>query len=221
MKSSYSMVPSRSPSPLVFGVVVVDHQRLHLGEAQRVLHHLGELAVGDQHFGLGVIELERDHRRIEPRVDGVEHGVAHRHAVMALQHGGRVGEHDRHGVAAPDAALAQCRGETARAGIEVAVAAPQRSMHDGDPVGKHRGGALQERQRRQRLEIGRVTVEIGLVGRRHGVPRVRGYSVRRNAIGASAKILYCCERGLVLSVLVEQLDRAFAQRARAAGPSPG
>ena len=31
------------------------------------------------------------------------------------------------------------------------------------------GGARQERQRRQRLEIRRIAVEIGVVGRRHRV----------------------------------------------------
>ena len=34
-----------------------------LAERQRLLHQLGELAVGDQHLGLAVIELEGDDRR--------------------------------------------------------------------------------------------------------------------------------------------------------------
>ncbi len=46
----------------IFRIVVVDHQRLHLGERQRLLHHLGEFAVDDDDLGLGVVEREGDDR---------------------------------------------------------------------------------------------------------------------------------------------------------------
>ena len=39
-----------------------------------------------------MIEREGDDRRIEPRVERVEHTLRHRHTVVALQHGGRVGK---------------------------------------------------------------------------------------------------------------------------------
>ena len=112
-----------------------------------------------------MIEREGVDRGVEPGVDGVEHRARHRHAVMAFEHRRRVGEHHRDGVAALDAALAQRRGEPPRAGIEVAIIAPQRAVDDGDVVGIDRGRALQELQRRQRLEIRRVAVEIDIVGR--------------------------------------------------------
>ena len=32
-----------------------------------------ELAIGDQHLGLGMVEHEGDDRRVEPRVDRVQH----------------------------------------------------------------------------------------------------------------------------------------------------
>ena len=147
-----------------FRIVVVDHQRLRLAERQRLLHHLGELAVGDHHLGLAVIELERDDGGIEPGVDGVEHGARHRHAVVAFQHRRRVGQHRRHRVASADAALAQRRGKLPRPRIELAVVPPQRTVHDRELVGKHRRRALQQRQRRQRLEIRRIAVEIGVEG---------------------------------------------------------
>jgi hypothetical protein len=42
-------------------------------------------------------------------------------------------------------------------------------MDDGGVVGKHRGRSLQERERRERLKIRRVAVEIDVVRRvRHG-----------------------------------------------------
>ena len=148
----------------VLGIVIIDHQRLHLGEPQRLLHHLGELAVDDQHLGLSMIELESDHRGVEPRIDGVEHRAAHRHAVMAFEHGGRIGEHRRDGVAARHAALVQGRRQPACPRVEVAVAPPQRAVHDRGTVGEDRGRALQKRQRGQRLEVGRGAVEIGVVG---------------------------------------------------------
>ena len=109
----------------IFRIVVIDHQRLDLGARQRLAHHAREFAVDDQHFAFGVIEREGVDRRIEPGVDGVEHGAAHRHAIMRLKHGRRVGEHDRDRVAALDAALGQSRREPARAVVEVAIAAPQ------------------------------------------------------------------------------------------------
>jgi len=37
-------------------------------------------------------------------------------------------------------------------------------MDDGGAVGKHRGRPLQEGQRRERLEIRRVAVEIDVIG---------------------------------------------------------
>ncbi len=177
MKSSYSIVAQPLAGAGELGIVVVDHQRLDLGERQRLLHHLGELAVGDQHLGLGVIELERDHRGVEPGVDGVEHRAGHRHAVVAFEHRRRVGEHGRDGVAAGDAALRQGRREPARARIELGVAPAQRPVDDGGVVGKHRRRPRQERERRERLEIRRVAVEIEVVGRlRHGGPLRRRQS---------------------------------------------
>ena len=40
-------------------------------------------------------------------------------------------------------------GEPVGAGVELAVGPPVRAVHDGDLVGVHVGGALEERQRRQ------------------------------------------------------------------------
>jgi hypothetical protein len=42
-------------------------------------------------------------------------------------------------------------------------------MNDGGVARKDRGGALEERQRRQRLEVRRITIKVGVVrGWRHG-----------------------------------------------------
>ena len=148
----------------IFRIVVVDHQRFDLGERQRLLDHPGIFAVGDDDLAFAVVELEGDHRGVEPRVDGVEDGARHRHAVVAFEHRRRVGQHRRHRVAAADAALLQRRGELPRARVELAVAPPQRAVHDRGMIGKHGGRALQQRQRRQRLEVRRVAVEAGFVG---------------------------------------------------------
>ena len=147
-----------------FRIVVVDHQRLHLGERQRLLRQLREFAVGDQHLGVGVVELEGDDGGVEAGIDGVEHRARHRHAVVAFEHRRRVGEHGRHGVAALDAALRQRGREPPRAGVELGVAAAQRAVDDRGLIGKHRGRPLQERQWRERLEVRGVAVEIGVVG---------------------------------------------------------
>jgi hypothetical protein len=44
-------------------------------------------------------------------------------------------------------------------------------MHDRRVVGKHRGGALEEAQRRQRLEVRFIAVEVGFVNAGHGKSR--------------------------------------------------
>ena len=87
------------------GIVTVDDQRPRLGERERLLRKLREFAIDDQHPGLAVVQLEGDGGGVEPGVDGVEHRAGHRHAVVAFEHGGRVGEHDRDGVAPSDAAF--------------------------------------------------------------------------------------------------------------------
>ena len=50
-----------------------------------------ELAVDQQHLGLAVVEDEGDHRRIEPRVERIQHAARHRHAEMRLVHFGMLG----------------------------------------------------------------------------------------------------------------------------------
>jgi hypothetical protein len=108
---------------------------------------------------------------VEARIERVEHRAAHRHAVVALEHGGRIGEHDRDGVAAHEPALRQHRSELLRAHMEVPVAALEPPMGDRRPVRKDLRGALQEGERRQRLEVGGIAIEIAVIGReRHGAP---------------------------------------------------
>ena len=171
-----------------FRIVIVDDERLRLAERQRVLHHFGEFAVDDQHLGFAVVEREGDDRGIEPRIDGIEHRAGHRHAVMRFEHRRHVGQHRRDGVAALDAAFGQRRGEPSRARIELAVGPRPRAVNDRGLVRIDLGGARQKRQRRERLKIRRVAVEIGVVGRRHGFPpccflKPSKYAKRRIANG--------------------------------------
>ena len=150
-----------------FRVVVIDDERLHFGARQRLLDDLGKLAVGDQHLGIGVIEDEGDEGGVEPGVQRVEHGAGHRHAVMRFDQRRRVGEHHRDGVAALDAAARQRRRQLPSARIELPIIPGARAVNDRGGVGINFGGALQEGQRRQRLEIRRIAVEVNVIGRRH------------------------------------------------------
>jgi hypothetical protein len=68
-----------------------------------------------------VIKREGDDRRVEARVQRVEHSLAHRHAVMALKHRWRVGKQNRDGIAALDAALCQRRGKLPCAPVEIGI----------------------------------------------------------------------------------------------------
>ena len=166
----------------IFRIVVVDHQRLGLAERERLLHHLGEFAVDDDDLGLGMVEREGDDRRVEPRVERVEHALRHRHAVVAFQHGRRIGQHDRDAVAALDAALGQRGSEPARARIELGVRAAQGPVDNGGVGREHGGRALEKAERRQRLEIGRVAVETKIIRRVGGRFRHGAYPLSKSDI---------------------------------------
>jgi len=119
-----------------------------------------------------VVEDEGDGGRIEAGVERIENRAAHWYAVMAFEHRRRIGEHGRDRVAADEVALRQRGRELLRASVEVAVVSPEGSMGDRQAFRKHLRGPLEECQRRQRLEVGGVSIEIAFVGRPgHGAPR--------------------------------------------------
>ena len=151
---------------VVFGVVVVDDQRPGLGALERRADDAREFAVDDERLGLAVVEHEGDRGRVEAGIERVEHGAAHRDAVVAFEHRRRVGEHDRDRVAAREAALGERGGELLRSRVELAVVAAKGPVSDRQPIRKHRRRALEEGQRRQRLKIGRVAVEVAVIGRK-------------------------------------------------------
>ena len=91
-------------------VGIIDDERLDLGETERGFEGCGEFGVGDENLGFRMLEHEGDRRRVEAGVDGMEHGANHRHAVMGLEHCGRIGEHHRDGIALADAAASKSRG---------------------------------------------------------------------------------------------------------------
>ena len=135
-------IPQPLARPVVFAIVVVDDQRADLGALERPADDPGEFAVDHDHLGLPVIQHESDRGRVEARVEGVEDGAAHRDTVVAFEHRGRVGEHDRYGVAANEASLGERGGEFLRSRVELAIAAAQRSVSNRQPIREHRSGAL-------------------------------------------------------------------------------
>ena len=146
------------------GVVVVDDGGFGLRQHQGRLRQRGELAVGDQQLGISVVELEGDDRSVEPGVDGVQHGADHGHAVVRLEHRRRVGEQHRHRVARTDAARYQPRRQPAATLVELRVREALVAVDDGGVIGEDQRRALQELEGRQRLVVGRVFVEVLVVG---------------------------------------------------------
>jgi hypothetical protein len=169
----------------IFGIVVIDDERLRLRERQGLLDHLGIFAVGDQHLGFGMVEGEAEDSRIEPGVERVEDGAGHGDPIMGLDHRRGVRQHDRDGIAASDPVLCERRGETAGAGIERGIGPAPCAVHDRRPVGKHRRGALEKAQRRQRLEVRGIAVEVDLVNLGHGGSRRVAFFISRAILSES------------------------------------
>ncbi|KAF1854083.1 hypothetical protein Lal_00005300 [Lupinus albus] len=144
-------------------IVDVHHRNRCVEQGQRLLRHAGELAVDDQDLRLAMLQDEGDGLGIQAGVDGVQHGAGQRHAEMGLEQFRRVGGQHGDGVAGADAQIGQRRGQTAHADEGLGPGPAHRAVDDGQPVGPHRGGALQEGQRRQGDEIGGVAVEVALV----------------------------------------------------------
>ena len=90
-----------------FAVVIVDDKGLDLGLLKRRFHDRREFAIHNDDLCFCVIELEGDDRGVEARVDGMQNCACHRHTEVAVQHGRRVGEHDRNGISNPNAMLAE------------------------------------------------------------------------------------------------------------------
>jgi hypothetical protein len=164
-------IRKRCTQARVFAVVAVDDERLDSGCGERVAHEGRELAIRDQDLGVAVIELEREDRRVEARVEAVQYGARHRDRVVRLQHGRRVGQDDRDGISGPDATARQGGGETADARVELRVGQAPRSMNDGGVVRVDGSCAFEEAQRRERLVVRRVlfqTSGIGIVDHARG-----------------------------------------------------
>ena len=153
---------------------------------QRRLDHRGELAVGDQHFGLAVLEDEGDRVGIEADIERVQHRARHRHAEMRLEQLGRVGCHHGDGVVLADAAPLERAREAAAAAIGLGPIVAARAVHDREPVGMDGRGADQEIERRQRHEIRRVAVEPGRVRGRSSSSPPGPLTSRRDCVARPA-----------------------------------
>ena len=149
-------------------VVDIHHQRLAAGECERLLDHRRKFAVHDHRLGFAVVEHECDGFGIEPGVERIEDGAAHRHAEVGFHHRRRVGQHDGHGVAKADARLRERRGELTAAVVGMRPGAADVAVNDGEPVGIDRGGAFDEAERGERDVIGFVAIEAGVVNAGHG-----------------------------------------------------
>ncbi len=121
----------------------------------------GKFPIGDQHLGLTMLQDIGDGRGIQARVDGVQHGAEHRHAVMRLDHRRHVGKHGRNGVARHGCRRRQRRGQLPRAIVELPIGVAARAVDHGHALGMDLGRTRQERQRRQRSEIRRIRPQAG------------------------------------------------------------
>ena len=150
--------------PLQIGWIVDgDHQRLAVDERERLAHHGAKLPVHQHHPALGVLKDEGHGLCIEPSIDGVEHGAAHGHAEVSLEHGRHIGRDDGDGVPLTDAAAAQGRGETAASHLGLSPALAQGTVDQRRVVGVDPSRPGQKAQGGQCLEIGSGFLKTCLV----------------------------------------------------------
>ncbi len=141
-------------------VVDVDDERALLRHRQGRPNLAGKLAIGDQHFGLAVLEDVGDGGGLEPGIDGVEHGAQHGHAVMRLHHGRHVRQHDRDGIAGAHAGCRQRRRQLPRPVVKLAIAVSAGAVDHGGAVGMDVGATWQERYRGQSREIRGARLQV-------------------------------------------------------------
>ena len=126
----------------VLGIIDVDHDRTRLDEFQRALDRRRELAIGDQHLRLAVIEHESDGFAVEAGVQRVQHPAHHRHAEMRVGHRRNIGQHHRHRIADADAQSGKRAREPAAARIGLAPRRAKLPVDDRRPVRINVRGAL-------------------------------------------------------------------------------
>ena len=141
--------------------------RAPAGHFQRLGNDPRELGVGYQHLRLGVVDHKGDIRRIEPRVDRVQHRPGHRHTEFRIEHRGHIGKHDGNGVILADAELRKGRTEAAGAGVELGISEALCPMHNRGMIRVGGRGAGQEAQRRQRLIVSCILAKVLRVSVRH------------------------------------------------------
>jgi hypothetical protein len=151
-------------------IIDIDHEQLLAELSERRRDDAREFAVGDQHLRLAMFQDEGNGLGVEPRVERIQHRADHRHAEMRLEQMRRVRRHHRDGVVLADAAALERAGKPAAARVGLGPATTLCTMDHGELVGMHRGGALDEAERRQRNVIGRIAIEVDGVWVRHGFP---------------------------------------------------
>ena len=145
----------------VVQVVIVDDQRLHLCQRERLLGDARELAVDDQHFRFGMVELKGDDRSVEPRVEAeCSTALTIGTPKWASSIAGELASMTVTVSPLPTPFLRQRRGKLQRAPPEIAVGNAPGAMDDRHVVGKHLRRAFEEGDRRQRQVIRRILVEI-------------------------------------------------------------
>ncbi|MNG93656.1 hypothetical protein D3C79_526310 [compost metagenome] len=131
----------------VLRVIHIHHQWRVLEQGQGRLDDAVELAVGDQHLGLAMLQHEGDGLGVQAYVQGIEHGAGHGHAKMGFEHGRNVGQHHRHGVATADTPAHQGAGQASAALVGLLPVAADGTVDHRRVVAVYGSGAFDETQR--------------------------------------------------------------------------
>ena len=121
-----------------------NHHGLRRAFGECGAQHRHEFAVHNHRLGLTMIEDIGHGRRIQPRIDGVQDGTGHGHAVMAFQHFRDIRQNGRDRIARLNAALGKRVGKLHATIAQAGVIALHSAMHHGRIIRINLRGAFQK-----------------------------------------------------------------------------
>ncbi len=122
---------TKSVSTGALRILYIDDEDLAANLAEGFTHYRSKLRIGDQDFGLAVLEDKSQGGSIETDIESVQDGARHGDSVVGFENLRDVGRHHGDGVAFTDAARHKPAGKSSASFSGLSPGASQRSVDDG------------------------------------------------------------------------------------------